>query len=97
MHCSFIKSEHVIILIVESLVLQQALLTERSKRVMAENRVGLGQSAAEAARAVERDYDEIITLLEAEVAHLRAQLLASPDDKDRQLIEYVILSPVQSP
>lgn len=97
MPCSFIKSEPVIIFIVESLVLQQALLTERSKRVMAENRVGLGQSAAEAARAVERDYDEIITLLEAEVAHLRAQLLASPDDKDRQLIEYVILSPVQSP
>jgi hypothetical protein len=55
---------------------------------MAENRVQLGESSAEAARAVERDYDEIVTLLEAEVAHLRAQLLASPDDKDRQLIEY---------
>jgi hypothetical protein len=68
--------------------LRQALLAERSKRAIAENRMGLTESATEAAKAMEQDYDEIVTLLEAEVAHLRAQLLASPDDKNRQLIEY---------
>ena len=31
---------------------------------------------------------QIVTLLESEIAHLRAQLLAGPDEKDRLLVEY---------
>jgi hypothetical protein len=30
---------------------------------------------------IERDYEEIVALLEAEIAHLRSQLLAGPDEK----------------
>jgi len=36
----------------------------------------------------EKDYDEIISLLEAEVAHLRSQLLAGPNEMDHLLIKY---------
>lgn len=36
----------------------------------------------------EKDYDEIVTLLEAEVAHLKAQLIASPNEVDRLLVQY---------
>ena len=36
----------------------------------------------------EQDYDEIISLLEAEVAHLRAQLLGGPNEADQLLIKY---------
>lgn len=68
--------------------LRQELMRAKQESAVLENRLSLAESANEAARAMERDYDEIITLLEAEVAHLRAQLLASPDDKNRQLIEY---------
>ena len=41
----------------------------------------MAAAASQSARAVEKDYDEIVALLEAEVAHLKAQLIASPDEK----------------
>eukprot|EP00043_Microstomoeca_roanoka_P019847 m.230854 g.230854 ORF g.230854 m.230854 type:complete len:801 (+) comp17061_c0_seq12:244-2646(+) len=37
-------------------------------------------------RKVEDDYEEIVALLEAEIAHLRAQLQSGPDKKDAILI-----------
>lgn len=68
--------------------LRGALLAERNKRAMVQNKLDLAAAARDAARTVEHDYDEIVTLLEAEVAHLRAQLLADPDDRNRLLIDY---------
>eukprot|EP00041_Stephanoeca_diplocostata_P022317 m.531322 g.531322 ORF g.531322 m.531322 type:complete len:783 (-) comp22031_c0_seq2:642-2990(-) len=68
--------------------LRGALLAERNKRAMVQNKLDLATAARDAARTVEHDYDEIVTLLEAEVAHLRAQLLADPDDRHRLLIDY---------
>ncbi|EDQ92330.1 uncharacterized protein MONBRDRAFT_30751 [Monosiga brevicollis MX1] len=50
------------------------------------NREKYERSAATQSRQIERDYDEIVALLEAEIAHLRAQLRAGPDEKDTQLM-----------
>ncbi len=49
--------------------------------LQAEQKAKMAVAASQSARAVEKDYDEIVALLEAEVAHLKAQLIASPDEK----------------
>lgn len=53
---------------------------ELLQKALASERLKRGQT--------EQDYDEIISLLEAEVAHLRAQLLGGPNEADRLLIKY---------
>jgi syntaxin-binding protein 4 len=58
----------------------------KHSQTAASNRAQLAEAARNSARALEKDYDEIISLLEAEVAHLRHQLLATPDVKDRELL-----------
>ena len=66
--------------------LERLLLAERQGRLEAERRAGRTAAAAAEAESVERDYDEIVTLLEAEVAHLRGQLLSGPDARDAELV-----------
>ena len=72
----------------ELAALRRELLIERERSAQLEARLESERGARAAGRALERDYDEIITLLEAEVAHLRAQLAFGPDEKDRQLLNY---------
>jgi len=66
--------------------LGQELRLAREATQQATSKMNLATAARENARAVERDYDEVVALLEAEVAHLRSQLLAGPDEKDQQLV-----------
>lgn len=66
--------------------LAQELRLAREVAQQATSKMKLATAARENARAVERDYDEVVALLEAEIAHLRSQLLAGPDEKDQQLI-----------
>lgn len=70
----------------EKELLQQELQQARQQLRDADTNVKLANAARANAGEVEKDYDEVVALLEAEIAHLRSQLLAGPDEKDQQLV-----------
>eukprot|EP00045_Choanoeca_perplexa_P013117 m.146769 g.146769 ORF g.146769 m.146769 type:complete len:506 (-) comp16245_c0_seq13:704-2221(-) len=76
---------------VQSLRKQLAAARETIERLQSEKGDAVtsqryARAATQQSRQTEKDYDEIVALLEAEIAHLRAQLRAGPEEKDTQLI-----------